>query len=158
MPPTRRELLGATATSLALAGCLGGPGASTDDSATVRVRNHDEFGDVLVDADGLTLYRFDADEPGAGASACTGGCVDAWPPLTVDGEPTTGSSVGAPLTTFERADGGTQVAADGWPLYRYASDGDPGDATGQGVNDAWWVVAPDGAKVTEATGSSGRSY
>lgn len=152
MAPTRRELLGAAATSLAIAGCLGGGTGSGGDGepSTVAVRNHDEFGDILVDGDGMTLYRFDADSQGAGESACTGDCAGAWPPLTVDGEPTAGNGVSASLSTFERGDGSTQVAIDGWPLYYYASDGSPGDTMGQGVSDVWWVVGPDGAKITAA--------
>ena len=150
MPPTRRELLGAVAASATVAGCLGGTSGG-EESATVRVRSHDEFGDILVDAAGLSLYRFDPDEPGAGTSACTGDCADAWPPLS-EPEPTAGGGVSAPLSTFERDDGTVQVAADGWPLYYFASDGAPGDVEGQGVNDVWWLVAPDGSKITEAAG------
>ena len=158
MAPTRRAVLGTATLALPLAGCLGRSGGGGQPAATVRTRQHDDFGGILVDADGRTLYRFDPDERGAGASACTGGCADAWPPLTVDGEPVAGDGVEAPLTTFDRPDGSNQVAADGWPLYRFASDDGPGEASGQGVNDVWWVVAPDGAKITEAATSSGRSY
>jgi predicted lipoprotein with Yx(FWY)xxD motif len=50
----------------------------------VRVRVHDELGEILVDSDGTTLYMFDGDAQGESASACTGDCVDAWPPLTVE--------------------------------------------------------------------------
>lgn len=161
MAPTRRELLAATGASIAATGCLGGGTGGGGDggggSATVQVRGHPDYGDILVDAEGMTLYVFDADTQGAAESACTGGCLDAWPPLTVDGEPTAGGGVTAPLSTFERGDGGSQVAADGWPLYYFASDETPGDAKGQAASDVWWVVAPDGAKITAAQ-DSGRSY
>ncbi|MFD1644520.1 COG4315 family predicted lipoprotein [Haloarchaeobius litoreus] len=129
--------------------------------ATVQVRSHPDLGDILVDSEGLTLYMFDSDEQGSGASTCSGGCADAWPPLTVDGDPTAGDGVSAELTTFEREDGSTQVAANGWPLYYYASDTAPGDATGQAANDVWWVLAPDGSPVrpsgttTDGGGSGG---
>lgn len=162
MELTRRAVLAATGASLATAGCLGGGDASgggdgsTD--ATVNVRSHADFGDILVDAAGMTLYRFDADTKGSGESACTGGCLDAWPPLTADGEPTAGAGVSASLTTFDRGDGTSQVAAAGWPLYSYSSDGSPGDAKGQGVNDAWWVVGPDGTKITEAKDGPNPGY
>lgn len=160
MAPTRRAVLGAAGTSLAVAGCLGGPSGGNDQSspATVQVRSTDEFGDILVDADGMTLYRFDADTEGSGESACTGDCLDAWPPLTVDGEPTAGSGLSAQLTTFDRGDGTTQVAVAGWPVYYFASDGAPGDTKGQGIQDVWWVVDPEGAAVTAAKESDGRSY
>jgi predicted lipoprotein with Yx(FWY)xxD motif len=164
MAPTRRELLGAAGASLALAGCLGGieGGSGGNDqtgTGTVQVRSHDDFGDILVDADGMTLYRFDADEAGSAASACHDDCADAWPPLTVSGDPTAGSGVSASLSTFDRDDGSTQVTADGWPLYYFASDGSPGDVAGQGLNEVWWVVAPDGSKITAAADDdSGRTY
>lgn len=164
---TRRALLAATGASLTMAGCLGGGGGSGSSDggggdaagdATVRVRAHEALGDILVDAGGMTLYRFDADTQGSGESACTDGCADTWPPLTVDDEPSAGDGISAPLTTFDRGDGTTQMAADGWPLYYFASDGSPGDAKGQGVNDVWWVVGPDGAKVTASEGDAGPGY
>jgi len=162
MPPTRRHVLGLTAVTLSLAGCLG-PGSAdyanaTSGAATVTVRNHPEYGDILVDADGLTLYRFDQDTQGSGESACGGDCTDAWPPLSVSNDPSAGPEASVSLSTSEHDGGVVQVAADGWPLYYYAADSAPGDAEGQGVNDAWWVVGPDGSKITATTDTFGRSY
>jgi predicted lipoprotein with Yx(FWY)xxD motif len=113
----------------------------------VQVLNNEEYGDILAGPDGLTLYMFDSDEQGSGASSCSGGCAESWPPLTVDGEPAAGSGVEAELSTIERGDGTTQVAANGWPLYYFANDGSQGDATGQGVNEVWWVLASDGTPI-----------
>lgn len=165
---TRRELLATTAATIALAGCTGGGGdggqATTDAPAptstdapaattttgtemagpTVQVREHPGMGEILVDSEGMTLYMFDSDAKGSGASTCSGGCAQAWPPLTVEGEPSGGSAVTATLSTFEREDGTTQVAAAGWPLYYFASDSEPGDTAGQGSSGVWWVLAPDG--------------
>jgi len=124
---------------------VGDVGTSTPKSdATVGVRDHPELGETLVGPDGRTLYMFDRDTQGDGASSCSGDCAGAWPPLTVDGEPTASEGVGADLTTFEREDGSTQVAAAGWPLYYFADDEEPGDANGQGAGDVWWVLSPDG--------------
>lgn len=166
MPHTRRRLLATAAVgSVGLAGCIGGDDGTGDGNgggatatptsmdgspATVRVRSHASLADILVDAEGMTLYMFDNDEQGAGASTCTGGCADAWPPLTVDGDPTAGDDVSATLSTFERGDGSTQVAAAGWPLYYFASDSEPGDAKGQGSNGVWWVLSPDGTPMRES--------
>ena len=44
-----------------------------------------DVGDIVVDAEGRTLYVFLADE--GGESTCYDDCEAAWPPLTVDGEP-----------------------------------------------------------------------
>ncbi|WP_135364148.1 COG4315 family predicted lipoprotein [Halosimplex halophilum] len=131
----------------------GTPGQGTepggDSPALVRVRSHEDLGEILVGPEGMTLYNFDSDTQGEGASTCYDGCAGAWPPLTVDDESavTAGPDVSAELTTFEREDGSLQVAADGWPLYYFASDEDPGDANGQGANDVWWVLRPDGSVV-----------
>ena len=45
------------------------------------------------------------------------------------------------------AHGTSQVTYDGWPLYYFQGDEAAGDANGQGLNDVWWVVAPDGTHV-----------
>ena len=47
----------------------------------------------------------------------------------------------------ERSDGSFQLAAGGWPLYRFAGDVAAGDTTGQGSGGVWFVVAPDGTLV-----------
>ena len=182
MRPTRRALLGTAATlTTALAGCIGDDsddgtpedtteattdatddGESTDDGepgdggpATVQVRSHPDLGDVLVGPEGTTLYMFDQDEEGEGTSACYEGCAESWPPLVVEEEPTAGDAVTAELSTFERDDGERQVAAGGWPLYHFAADEEPGDAEGQGAQDVWWVLAPDGTPVRDDGGEDG---
>ncbi|WP_081661365.1 plastocyanin/azurin family copper-binding protein [Halopiger djelfimassiliensis] len=120
----------------------------TDETTpTVQARDHPEYGTVLVGPDGMTVYAFDNDVQGAGESACTGECADAWPPLTVEGEPVAGDDVAASLETFDRETGETQVMAAGRPLYYFARDEEPGDAEGQGVNDVWWVLDPSGAPI-----------
>jgi predicted lipoprotein with Yx(FWY)xxD motif len=48
----------------------------------------------------------------------------------------------APMT-----DGTQIVTYNGMPLYYWAGDTKPGDATGQGVNTVWYVVDPDGNPV-----------
>lgn len=112
------------------------------------------LGEHLVDGEGVTLYLFDNDEPGV--SNCTDDCLANWPPLTVDGDPAWGEGVDGDLVgTIERPDdGATQVTYDGMPLYFWAADGAPGDVAGQGVNDVWWVVAPDGSAITESVDAS----
>jgi predicted lipoprotein with Yx(FWY)xxD motif len=117
--------------------------ATSAPDATVTVANHEELGDVLVDGEGMTLSMFDSDRQGE-ASTCTGGCADAWPPLLAEGEPVAGEDVAAALSTVDREGGDTQVAPDGWPLFSYASDEDPGDAARQGANGVWWVLDPAG--------------
>ncbi len=172
MAHSRRTLLVSTAAAMTLAGCLGDdddggdngdsptetptdtpmatPTTTPDSDATVSVATHPDLGDILVDGEGMVLYMFDADEQGAGESTCYDDCEANWPPLTVEDDPVAGSAVEAELTTFERDDGTTQVAADGWPLYYWVGDSEPGDATGQGVEDIWWVLRPDATPVRPA--------
>ena len=46
-------------------------------------------------------------------------------------------------------DGSTQITIDGRPIYTFAQDAAPGDVTGQGVNDVWYVIAPDGSEIDD---------
>ena len=97
--------------------------------ATVMVAETD-LGEVLVDAEGMTLYLFTPDS--METSACTDDCVSAWPPLMADAVAGEGVDQ-ALLTTAPRTDGDDQVAYNGHRLYTYAGDSAPGDTTGQGV-------------------------
>lgn len=115
------------------------------------------LGEHLVDGEGITLYLFAADP--AGESVCTDACLQTWPALTVDGDPVVGAGVDAGLVgTIEHGDGVLQLTYRDAPLYRFIGDTGPGDVEGQGVNDAWFVVAVDGTAITtdsEAPGGYG---
>lgn len=64
------------------------------------------------------------------------------------GQPTLKEGVNAALIgTLQRKDGTMQVTYNGSPLFYYAKDQAPGDTTGQGVRDVWYVVASDGKSV-----------
>ena len=144
---TRTFLLAAAATTLVMTGCGGQPAntaSETDDGAVTVASADREPGEVLVDGDGMTLYLFDRDSEGE--SACTGGCAETWPPLF--GTPTVGPGADSDLLgTVERPDGTTQATYGGHPLYLYAPDQAPGDVTGQGVGEVWWVISPDGTAI-----------
>ncbi len=92
------------------------------------------LGTLMVAAsNGLTLYTFTKDVPGNGVSVCTGGCLTAWPALTIPAgvTPTGDASVTGQLGTIIRPDTGqSQVTYDGWPLYFFQNDKVPGDTTG----------------------------
>ena len=109
---------------------------------TVGASNDEELGDFLVGANGMTLYQFAADADGE--SACYDQCATNWPPLLVqNGEiPVGGFKVGGDLGVSERTDGTIQVTYNGSPVYFWINDSVAGDTTGQGVNDAWFVIAP----------------
>jgi len=101
------------------------------------------LGDILVDAEGLTLYMYDPDKQGA--STCYDDCATAWPPLVVEGEPTVGTGADdSKIGTVERTDGTIQVTYGSWPLYYFAKDKAAGDTVGQAVGGVWWVLDADG--------------
>jgi predicted lipoprotein with Yx(FWY)xxD motif len=114
------------------------------------------IGDVLVDAEGLTLYAYANDT--AGTPTCTDACANAWPPATVDGEPVVGDGIDdGVVATVGGAGGSTQLTAGGHPLYRYTGDAASGDTSGHGLAEVWSAVAPDGSLVG-ASGSSTTEY
>ncbi|MCB0630818.1 MAG: T9SS type A sorting domain-containing protein [Saprospiraceae bacterium] len=100
------------------------------------------LGDILVDADGYTLYYFSRDAS-PDASACTDGCLNVWPVFYVE-NPSVGTGLdAADFGSFERTDGAMQTTYKGWPLYYFASDANVGDTNGEGVNNIWFVAKPD---------------
>lgn len=120
----------------------------TDGSAPVTTAETD-LGTILVTADGATLYGFTNDEQGV-ASACTGDCLAAWPPLLVEGGSVPAGLDASVFDVIARDDGTVQLTAGGWPLYTYAADQAAGDTNGQAVGDVWWVVTPSGELVMDA--------
>ena len=95
-------------------------------------------GSVLADGAGMTLYTYDRDERGTGTSACYGACAVRWPIFGVSDIPV---GVAGDFTTFMRTDGVTQAALNGWPLYYFQSDANPGDTAGDGVGGVWHIVS-----------------
>lgn len=114
----------------------------------VQVSETADFGQILVNGEGMSLYVFMSDTQDAGTSACSDGCAGIWPPFTIDGEPVAGEGLDTSmLGTITREDGSMQVTYNGWPLYLYAGDTAPGDTTGQGITDEyglWYLIGPDG--------------
>jgi LPXTG-motif cell wall-anchored protein len=128
-----------------------GAAALAQGTSTVQVAQNAQLGNILVDNKGMTLYQYTKDTPGV--STCTGGCLAAWPALTVPAgtTPVAGPGVTAKLGTITRADDGAlQVTANDMPLYYWAKDKAAGDVTGQGVGGIWFVADPAGAMVKTA--------
>jgi predicted lipoprotein with Yx(FWY)xxD motif len=108
-----------------------------------------KIGSFLADANGRTLYLFEADK--TSASTCYSACASLWPPLTTAGAAKAGPGVLASrLGVTKRTGGAAEVTYHGHPLYYYAGDTKPGDTTGQAINQfgaLWYVVARDGNKI-----------
>ncbi|MFN8489317.1 MAG: hypothetical protein U0350_17170 [Caldilineaceae bacterium] len=141
----------ATATST---GAMTGTGAMTSTgtttgtgmmTGTVMLATDPKLGKILTDGAGRTLYLFTNDT--GSTSTCSGKCAANWPAFNVD-SPKAGSGVDqALLSTSTGTDGKKQVTYNGHPLYYYIKDTKPGDTTGQGVGDVWYVVNEKGDKV-----------
>lgn len=99
---------------------------------------------LLTDAAGRVLYVFDKDSEGK--SVCYDQCAALWPPFVAVADAKPVGDYG--LVT--RSDGSRQWAVRGRPLYFYAGDSGPGQATGDGVKGVWHVV-----RDTPMTGDAG---
>ncbi|MET7608126.1 hypothetical protein ABZS96_38025 [Streptomyces avermitilis] len=156
------RMLAATTLStvlLTLAACGGGAteekdegGAAGKDAPAASVKLSDsEYGRVLVDQAGRTLYAFTKDK--AGVSNCGADCIAVWPALTTRSDPKPGEGMEKSLLTkTELIKSVTQVTYNKWPLYYYVGDAVAGDINGQGVDDEWFVVTADGKLVTKQAG------
>ena len=135
----------AVVASFAAARALAG---GTKARPTVRLATS-EYGRILVDSKGLTLYDFVKDK--RGTSSCYGACATLWPPLITKGKPHAGRGVRPSLLgTTRRKDGKLEVTYNHHPLYYFVSDRKPGQTTGQGLNQfggPWWVLSPAGKEI-----------
>jgi predicted lipoprotein with Yx(FWY)xxD motif len=160
------SLIAAALVALVVAGCGGGNQATAassqpaDSSHTISVTDNGDLGKVLVDSTGRTVYLFMKDT--GSMSTCSGACAADWPPVTTGGKPTAGSGLTASkLGTTMRSDGARQVTYNGHPLYRYIGDQSAGDTNGQNVSAfgaEWYVLSPQGDKVTAKGSGSGGGY
>ena len=109
--------------AFALTAC-GGNGVSGNDVGT----NGTVAGTVLTDVNDHTLYVFTSGD-------CDAACQKVWPPAIVDDAVTQDEEVVASVAI---TDG--QLTVNGQPVYTYVKDQRVGDANGQGVDGAWYVL------------------
>ncbi|MBT2403143.1 hypothetical protein J7I97_18355 [Streptomyces sp. ISL-87] len=127
----------------------------TGPAGQLALRDIPEVGKVVTDSAGATLYRFDKDTAKPPKSACEGDCATAWPPVSAsDASAAEGIDPGL-LGEVVRSDGSKQLTLAGWPVYRYAKDGQAGDAKGEGVGGTWHALAADGKKAIDQNSKSG---
>jgi len=123
--------------------------ASVSSRATVAVATSAKLGKHLVDGKQMTLYIFDRDP--SSTPTCYDACAKFWPPLLTTGAPIAGPGVNPTfLGTTTRKDGTHQVTYAAHPLYYVVTDHNPGDVTGQEVDNfgaPWFVIGPDGNKI-----------
>lgn len=90
----------------------------------------------------MTLYYFTPDT--AATSACTTGCIGAWPALVFSGSgaPTASPALPGKLTVATTAPGRQQVEYNGHPLYTFSGDSTHGDTNGEDIAGQWFVATP----------------
>jgi predicted lipoprotein with Yx(FWY)xxD motif len=108
----------------------------------VSTSSNDDLGAFLIAANGMTVYTFANDEEGV--SNCNDDCATNWPPVLVNPDDVLigGPDVMGELGTITRVDEKIQLTYNGMPLYYFGADAAPGDTTGQGRGDVWFVVEP----------------
>ncbi|MGW1952941.1 SCO0930 family lipoprotein [Streptomyces sp. NPDC001920] len=129
-------------------------GAGAADLPGLSTRKDPKLGEIVIDKNGMTVYRFMKDSPWPMKTACTGACLDKWPVIEpVDAEDTEGIDLkgsgprGQGYVVFDRPDGLKQQTIDCVPIYTFAGDKKPGDTNGQGVGGTWYAIRPDGKPV-----------
>src|SRR3712207_2347963 len=98
--------------------------APAENAATIKAYDS-EYGRIIVDGTGRTLYGFTKDGR-KGPSRCGGDCAEAWPPFIVSAEPKAGAGARAKrIGVRERRDGRLQATYRGHPLYYYVGEDEP---------------------------------
>ncbi|MCX2748535.1 hypothetical protein OOZ51_12005 [Arthrobacter sp. MI7-26] len=172
--------LGVLALAIVLSACGGSPGTSTTSSSpasssaaapsptatspapssSASAAAYDletatsSAGQIVVAANGRSVYFFTKDVKDSGKSACTGGCATSWPAVTTTSSKPTAEDVSGTLGTIPTADGKMQITINGMPIYFFGQDKAAGDIKGQGVGGVWSLVSPSGSMVT----ASGMAY
>jgi predicted lipoprotein with Yx(FWY)xxD motif len=140
--------------SAASGGSSSASAGGSSSSAAVLKTASSRLGQIVVDAQGRTVYFFDKDTAKSGKSVCSGQCLQMWPAVTTTSGSPSAEGVTGTVGTITRDDGSKQVTLNGMPLYLFAGDAKAGDTTGQGFQNIWWVVSPSGTKITGATSST----
>jgi predicted lipoprotein with Yx(FWY)xxD motif len=109
----------------------GVPAGSAPAALTVQVASTADYGEVLTDAAGLTLYH-------PAGSGCA--CETRYHPVLVRPGQMLRLPVLLPgrLGTLTRPGGTLQLTYDGAPLYLFSGDHAPGDVTGVSAN--WTII------------------
>ncbi|MFJ6836795.1 SCO0930 family lipoprotein [Streptomyces sp. NPDC091209] len=117
----------------------------------LSVRHDSKLGDIVIDKNGMTVYRFMKDQAWpVSKSACTGACLEKWPAVAPVTASDTKGVKKKGLMGFTRPDGVKQMTVNCWPIYTFSGDSAPGDTNGQGVGGTWYAVSPDGKPVGAA--------
>jgi predicted lipoprotein with Yx(FWY)xxD motif len=102
-------------------------------------------GEVLSDGQGRVFYIFTPD--GTGAATCVDACAAAWPPVLTEGGVVADAAVSKLKLGSTGQGASEQLTIEGQPVYFFASDTEPGSASGQAAGGKWFVLNTDGVAV-----------
>lgn len=144
-----------------------GFGLAQDQELVVETAESSQYGTYLVDGDGRTVYLFEANEPSMevytegvrpAAAECTAECLDAWPPLDAPAGVSAAGAADSDLLYIENINGVNQAVYNGWPLYYFVRDEQPGQINGQEIESfggEWYIVGPEGWPVEQSMAAAG---
>jgi predicted lipoprotein with Yx(FWY)xxD motif len=147
-------LASACGTASADGGRAAGTPGRSGQAMRIEARAVSGTGTVLVTKTGYALYVFAPDNHRA--VTCTGACAGTWPPLMLQAGAVLAAGPGVKqslLGSVPDPAGGRVVSYDGWPLYGYSGDVQPGQATGQDIDlngGEWYVIRPSGQPLIPA--------
>ncbi|MFD3718885.1 SCO0930 family lipoprotein [Streptomyces sp. NPDC058674] len=123
---------------------------AVDKGAELSAQPNRELGNILVDGQGRTLYRFDKDSAWPMKFGCLGACLDTWKPAEPVDKAKIAGIANELVGSVKRPDGSEQLTIDCWPVYLFTGDKKPGDITGHNNKGLWFAVTDKGkkAKVT----------
>ncbi len=126
----------------------------------LRLARVGSLGQVLVNAQGHTLYVLSTEHGGRLTCTAASGCLQYWPELDLSanqdpGTVAVGSGISRSLLgSVIGAEKGHLLTYGGWPLYTYSGDSGPGQTNGQGLHGyggTWRAVSARGTPVTTST-------
>jgi predicted lipoprotein with Yx(FWY)xxD motif len=110
--------------------------------AALNISESDTSGPYLADAEGYTLYTYTgADESQIDTSM--------WEPVEASDADTVGEGLDESLLGSVDRDGVQQLTYNNYPLYRYTGDAQPGDMSGQGMDESWYALSDLGEPIQE---------
>ncbi|MFJ7204342.1 SCO0930 family lipoprotein [Streptomyces sp. NPDC098789] len=127
-----------------------GQGGADQKGAELSVTKDAKLGNILVDGQGRTLYRFNKDSAWPMKFGCLGACLDTWKPAAAVDKKKVNGIPEALVGSVKRPDGSMQLTIDCWPVYTFTGDTAPGQTNGHNKQGLWFAVTDAGKKAPAA--------
>jgi predicted lipoprotein with Yx(FWY)xxD motif len=136
------------------------PSLTAVNENTLMMIEDEMFGKVFTDGKGHVLYYFARDVKGV--NNCTGGCANNWPIFYAEEIMVDDPDFDETLVGEIEVNGEMQTTYNGWPLYTFVNDEEPGDTNGEGAGGGnWYVAKPDYSIMLanhQLVGNDGNNY